>query len=393
MTNLEKQTKEIKEMFVKFDVEIHRRLKADDRGYSGDKPKPEDWADLIEEDPEFVEEFAKVSNNKDIPESDDYIPEVLNDTYLNIEVALPRDGDGPEFAKVTKRLRDANGIPIGTANDNPLLDTRIYEVEYLDGHKAALAANTIAENMFAQVDDEGNRHVIFQEIIDHRRDGTELNQQDAFITSKNGGRRRRETTKGWEILLQWKDGSTTWEKIKDVKESYPVQLADYSHEKRISDEPAFAWWVHHVFKKRNRIISKIKSRYWTRTHKYGIRIPKTVDEAKRIDKENGDSLWWQAICQEMKNVRIAFEEFDGDEKDLPPGYQYVDCHIIFDIKMGENFRRKARMVAGGHKTSTPTTLTYSSVVSRDSVRIAFTIAALNGLKVLTCDIQNAYLTA
>ena len=188
VTNLEKQTKEIKEMFVKFDVEIHRRLKADDRGYSGDKPKPEDWADLIEEDPEFVEEFAKVFNNKDIPESDDYIPEVLNDTYLNIEVALPRDGDGPEFAKVTKRLRDANGIPIGTANDNPLLDTRIYEVEYLDGHKAALAANTIAENMFAQVDDEGNRHVIFQEIIDHRRDGTELNQQDAFITSKNGGR-------------------------------------------------------------------------------------------------------------------------------------------------------------------------------------------------------------
>ena len=115
---------------MKFDVEIHRRLKADDRGYSGDKPKPEDWADLIEEDPEFAEEFAKVFNNKDIPESDDYTPEVLNDTYLNIEVALPRDGDGPEFAKVTKRLRDANGIPIGTANDNPLLDTRIYKVEY-----------------------------------------------------------------------------------------------------------------------------------------------------------------------------------------------------------------------------------------------------------------------
>jgi hypothetical protein len=51
--------------------------------------------------------------------------------------------------------------------------------------------------------------------------------------------------------------------------------------------------------------------------------------------------------------------------------------MIFDIKMGENFRRKARMVADGHQTETPAALTYSSVVSRDSVQIALTIAALN----------------
>ena len=51
------------------------------------------------------------------------------------------------------------------------------------------------------------------------------------------------------------------------------------------------------------------------------------------------------------------------------------------------------MVAGGHTTDTPAALTYASVVSRGSVRIALTIAALNDLKVLACDIQNAYLTA
>ena len=61
--------------------------------------------------------------------------------------------------------------------------------------------------------------------------------------------------------------------------------------------------------------------------------------------------------------------------------------------MGENFRRKARMVAGGHTTEAPSSITYSSVVSRDSVRIALTIAALNNLDVLACDIQNTYLTA
>ena len=74
-------------------------------------------------------------------------------------LALPRDGEGPEYARVTKGLRDKDGMPVGTANDNPILDTRVYEVEYADGHKAALAANAIAENMFAQIDDESNRHV------------------------------------------------------------------------------------------------------------------------------------------------------------------------------------------------------------------------------------------
>ena len=67
--------------------------------------------------------------------------------------------------------------------------------------------------------------------------------------------------------------------------------------------------------------------------------------------------------------------------------------MIFDIKMGEGFRQKACMVAGGHMAEAPSSLTYSSVVSRDSVRIALMIAALNGLKVLACDIQNNFLTA
>ena len=141
--------------------------------YNGEKPNLEHWADFAD-DPDFVEEFQKVIDHPDIPEADDYTPEVLEDTYVNMELAMDRGGDGPEFAKVTKRLRDANGIPIGNANDNPLLDTRIYEVEYLDSYKASLSANEIAQNLFAQVDEEGNRYVLFDSIIDHRKDGKAL---------------------------------------------------------------------------------------------------------------------------------------------------------------------------------------------------------------------------
>jgi hypothetical protein len=87
-----------------------------------------------------------------------------------MELAMPRDGDGPDFAKVTQLLRDKDGLPIGKANNNPILDTRMHEVACSDGHKASLAANALAENMFAQVDIEGNRHVLFQEIVDRRTD-------------------------------------------------------------------------------------------------------------------------------------------------------------------------------------------------------------------------------
>ena len=146
-------------------------------------------------------------------------------------------------------------------------------------------------------------------------------------------------------------------------------------------------------KKRNRILAKVKSKYWLRSHKFGISIPKSVEEAKEVDNQNGNTLWWDAICKEIRNVRPAFEVFEGTKDQLPIGYQFMKSHMIFDVKFGENFRRKGCLVAGGHMTETPATLTYSSVVSCDSIRIALTIAALNNLQVMSCDIQNAYLTA
>ena len=110
------------------------------KAYVSDKPAPDDWVELFEEDEDFRNESNQVFSSNNIPEADEkkYAPEVFDDTYVNIEVAFPRDGEGPEFAKVTKRLRDTNGLPIGTANNNPIPNTRLYEVEYLDGHTALL---------------------------------------------------------------------------------------------------------------------------------------------------------------------------------------------------------------------------------------------------------------
>ena len=94
----------------------------------------------------------------------------------------------------------------------------------------------------------------------------------------------------------------------------------------------------------------------------------------------------------MSNVRVAFKTLnEGDEP--PPGYQYMQCHMIFEIKL-DGFRRKARLVGSGCMVKdTPAVVTYASVVSCNTVRIALTIAALNDLEVKASDVMNTFLTA
>jgi len=116
----------------------------------------------------------------------------------------------------------------------------------------------------------------------------------------------------------------------------------------------------------------------------------------------GTDHWRWAIKKEMKNVRIAFEKWDGRGPEAARaasvngsliGYQEIWCHMVFDIKMDGDLTCKVCFVARGHTTESPASTTYSSVVSRESICIAFTIAALNDLQVFAANVGNAYLNA
>ena len=56
-------------------------------------------------------------------------------------------------------------------------------------------------------------------------------------------------------------------------------MAEYAMSNEISDEPALNWWVKETFRHRDRNISKLKSKYWLTSHKFGIQVTKTVKEA------------------------------------------------------------------------------------------------------------------
>jgi hypothetical protein len=140
-------------------------------------------------------------------------------------------------------------------------------------------------------------------------------------------------------------------------------------------------------------------KYWWMTHKFGCKLPHSVEEALEVDWQKGTDHWHRALNKEMSKVKVAWNAHDditpndirsGKVKDMI-GFQEIGCHIVFDIKM--DFTRKARFCDEGHTTDTPAAMMNSSVLSRDSVQIGFMLAVLNGLDVMACDLENVYLHA
>lgn len=134
----------------------------------------------------------------------------------------------------------------------------------------------------------------------------------------------------------------------------------------------------YTLRKRDVIIAAVKSRARHATHKFGIEVPKTVEQAYALDRKNGNTLWAEAIGLKMVNIGIAFEVLEASRA-TPVGWSKVTGHMVFDMN--------------GHRMPDVTGSTYAGVVSRESVRIALTYASLNGLQVCAADIRNAYLQA
>ena len=132
-----------------------------------------------------------------------------------------------------------------------------------------LTANVIYDYMMSQGDSEVHYYQVLREISDHSSDCIALKWRYGFIRSRGRNLHLNNKTSGWKLEVKRKDGSLSWIPFKDIKASNSIELSKTS----------FKWWVKDVLLKRYQIILNIKSKYCRTTQKFGIKVPKTVDEA------------------------------------------------------------------------------------------------------------------
>ena len=242
-----------------------------------------DVAENASTDKDFGNMVQEEKPDRDQFETDSY------DKYIGAELIVDRGDGDKQRGRVSKRAKGKNGEFVGRSHTNPLMDTREYK--FPDGDTERYAANVIAENLYSQVDEEGRQFALIKEIIDHATDTTAITKVDGFVVSKNGNKYRRSQLEDEILCVELNDRTLDWVALKDRKESNPVKVAENAVMNSLAEEPAFKWWIADVLRIRNRIVAKVKSKYWRTTHKFGIRLPTSVDDAFRIDEQNGNRVW------------------------------------------------------------------------------------------------------
>ena len=168
-------------------------------------PVPRDNAESVFDEYEDDDENKRVI--PDVEDTVDVTSKLLNqhpayDQIINAEVALQLEEE-VTTGKVTHRALGPDGQVAGTYDDNPFLNTIIYEVEFPDGQVKDYAANVIAENMLTQVDSDGFTLTMMDGIIDYERDDAiAIPKSDAYVVTRRGRKRHRRTTVGWKLLVK-----------------------------------------------------------------------------------------------------------------------------------------------------------------------------------------------
>ena len=113
------------------------------------------------------------------------------------------------MAKVWRCSIDADGNISGTFDENPNLNTLIYDVHFPDGAVKQYVANIIAENVLIQVDSNGYNSRLLDKLVLHKRTSNAVSKENACVTTKRGVRKLCQTIIGWKFLCEWKDGSSS----------------------------------------------------------------------------------------------------------------------------------------------------------------------------------------
>ena len=170
------------------------------------------YNDFDEDDYENVVPEADDVDSRGKPINQQYVACLL----INSEVLLPQ-GEAQHMAKFIRQSIDINGNIIGDLEKTPSINSLVYNVEFPDSVVKQYAANFIAENILSQINSNGCHTQELEHIVLHDRMGNSLSCKNAYITTKRGVRKLRQTTIGWKFLYEFKDVSNRWVSLKVFK--------------------------------------------------------------------------------------------------------------------------------------------------------------------------------
>ena len=115
-----------------------------------------------------------------MPDQDDAPNPEEGDKYIGMEVKFTR-GFRYQCATVAHRKQNVDGVLIGLRNDNPILDTMVYEDMFSGGKVVDVLSNQVAESILTSCNTEVDEFMVFREILYHRSDDMASSKEDVFI--------------------------------------------------------------------------------------------------------------------------------------------------------------------------------------------------------------------
>ena len=204
------------------------------------------------------------------------------------------------------------------------------------------------------------------------------------------------------VMVEWETGEVTYEPLALISKDDPITCAVYAKKHDLLDTTG---WKHlkRYAKTSKRLIravkqSRIRQVRASARYQHGFQVPKDYNDAMRLDKENGNTHWQDAIDLELTQIHeykvfkdTGKAQFHNGKVVTPDGFQKIRVHFVYAVKHDGRF--KARLVADGHLTKEPVESIYSAVVSLRSLRMVVFLSQLNNLEIWGADVGNAYLEA
>ena len=202
----------------------------------------------------------------------------------------------------------------GRRDNNPILDTREYLVQYPNGSEDMLTYAKVLDNLCSQVDVEYNQINIYSGIFGHCKGIRAVKKADEFYES-NSLQYRKNITAKWELDIEWKYGSISWIPILVLNNDNPLYVERYAVNNKIEDEPIFDWWYHEVLKRYTKSINSGKH-YFRTGYKYGINIPNIFNHALHINEDSGSYLWINATNKEKEIMKVYLKLMKEEDNQL-----------------------------------------------------------------------------